>query len=137
MKKIIILSVSVFLMLSCGSDDSDTGQAQPLGEVIQGEEQEEQMPLEDAPVVEEGNQLLTYDIDIVPLIAKRCFQCHNDPTANGAPRSSTWVNFDIVSANATRINARVANGSMPPSGGLAKVERDIIAQWIADGMLEN
>ena len=121
MKKIVLLFAALLLMYSCSSDDSAN----------------EETAQEETPVVEEQNQLITYDKDVAPLIASRCFRCHNDPTAFGAPPSATWVNFSIVSANAAGINARVANGTMPPSGGLAQAERDIIAQWIADGMLEN
>ncbi len=120
MRKFIILTATVFSMFSCSSDDSGDTQAE-----------------EPATLTEVENQTITYDANVAPLIASRCFQCHNDPTANGAPSRSTWVNFDIVSANAARINARVANGSMPPSGGLAQAERDVIAQWIAGGMLRN
>lgn len=152
MKKLVLLSAAMLLMYSCSSDDSgDTDQATPDVEVAPEEEVAEvpvveeevvvveevvEVPQEEEPVVEEV-RLLTYDADVAPLIASRCFACHNDPTRNGAPRNSTWVNFDIVSANAALINARVASGSMPPRGGLVQAERDIIAQWIADGMLEN
>jgi len=157
MKKLVLLSAAMLLMYSCSSDDSgDTDQASPDVEVAPGEEvaevpvveeevveeevvveEVEEMPEEEPPVLVEERQLLTYDADVAPLIASRCFACHNDPTRNGAPRNSTWVNFDIVSANAALINARVASGSMPPRGGLVQAERDVIAQWIADGMLEN
>lgn len=131
MKKIILLSAALLFMFSCGSDDSSDEDTAPVVEATPEEESSE------TPVVEGANQTVTYDRDVAPLIASRCFACHNDPTANGAPRSATWINFSIVSANAARINARVANGTMPPSGGLDQAERDIIAQWIADGMLEN
>ena len=136
MKKILLLSAALLLMYSCSSDDSSDEETTPETEVAVEEETEETTD-EETPVVEEENLAITYDRDVAPLIANRCFRCHNSPTANGAPSRSTWVNFDIVSDNAARINARVANGTMPPSGGLAQAERDIIAQWIADGMLEN
>ena len=88
-------------------------------------------------VERDENQLITYNLDVAPLLARRCFQCHDDPTANGAPSRSAWVNFSVVRANAAAINGRIANGTMPPSGGLPQAERDLIAQWIEDGMLEN
>lgn len=136
MKKIVLLFTALLLMYSCSSDDSADEETATEAEATPEEESGE-TPQGETPVVEGENLLVTYDKDVAPLIASRCFRCHNDPTANGAPRSTTWVNFSIVSANAAGINARVANGTMPPSGGLAQAERDIIAQWIADGMLEN
>lgn len=138
MKKFIILSATVFSMFSCGSDDSgDTEQVEEEEVAVVAEPSQEEEEVPPVVIVAPENSSVTYDADVAPLIASRCFRCHNDPTANGAPSRSTWINFDIVSANAARINARVANGSMPPSGGLAQAERDVIAQWIAGGMLRN
>lgn len=115
MNKFLLLAASMLVMYSCSSDSSeDTSPEVPV----------------------QQNQLVTYDNDIAPLIANRCFRCHNDPVANGAPRGTSWVNFAIVSENAASINTRIANGTMPPSGGLAQAEKDLVAQWITDGMPE-
>ncbi len=124
MKYLSILVCSTFLFFaSCGSDDSN--------EV----EPEEPAPTEEPAPMPVASSV-TYDADIAPLISSRCFRCHNDPTANGAPRGATFVNFGIVSRFAGAINFRVGNGTMPPGNPLPQAERDLISQWISDGMLE-
>ena len=148
MKKISIL-ILFFTLISCGSDDSNDSvpveKEKEMGAEMEDqketpvvtkpviEDKEEEKP----PVVEESPELkITYDKDIAPLISSRCFRCHNDPTANGAPRSTAWVNFDVVKRNASAISFRVGNGTMPPSAGLIQSERNLIDQWIKDGTLE-
>lgn len=125
MNKYLVLAASILVMYSCSSDSSED--TSPATLVQQND---------NVPTTDSQNQLVTYEKDIAPLIANRCFRCHNDPVANGAPRGTSWINFAIVSERAASINTRIANGTMPPSGGLAQAERDLVAQWITDGMPE-
>ncbi len=136
-----------FTLISCGSDDSNDSIPVEKEKEVEVEDQKETPVVtnpviedkeeEKPPVVEESSgPKVTYDKDIAPLISSRCFRCHNDPTANGAPRSTAWVDFDVVKRNASAINLRVGNGTMPPSAGLIQSERDLIDQWIKDGTLE-
>jgi hypothetical protein len=49
------------------------------------------------------------------------------------------INFNTYAdavSNASLASARVQAGIMPPTGGLPQSERDIIRQWLEQGLLE-
>jgi hypothetical protein len=65
------------------------------------------------------------------LVAARCQSCHNNATANGG------MNFQVecnIIANKDRIRIRaVVEATMPQTGPLPQVEKDIISAWINAG----
>lgn len=82
--------------------------------------------------------ILTFEADILPITRNTCTECHSDPPANGAPMP--LVTFDnVVDAIENRgLLNRINNNSapMPPSGLLPLPTRELIQQWVDDGLLE-
>lgn len=119
MKNILLTNfMFLFLFLSCVSES-----AEDLVDISETDE----------------DITVTYDANIADLMASRCLNCHDDPTANGAPFSLNT--FDLVLArNEVILDAiQGVNGTsiMPPSGGLSATEVALFQEWINDGLLEN
>ena len=80
-----------------------------------------------------------YEDDVKPLIESNCLSCHSNPPVNNAPMS--LVTFDDVkNAVETRsLLARINSSTspMPPQGRLPAATRQIIEDWIDQGLPEN
>lgn len=85
--------------------------------------------------------VITYDVQIRPIIQSQCFMCHNTNNPNGG----------LILENFTQVRASAQNGAlidritrsandplvMPQNGRLPQATIDIILQWRTDGFLEN
>jgi uncharacterized membrane protein len=82
---------------------------------------------------------ITYNGNIKSVMSANCTSCHGSPTTNSAPMSLTTYS-QVKSAVETRglINRiNNANNPMPQSGLMTQTNRDLIQQWVDDGLLEN
>ena len=69
--------------------------------------------------------------DVKNLIVAKCQSCHNATNASGGVNFA--VDCNIISSK-TRIKVRaVDEGTMPPTGPLAQLEKDKIIKWINAG----
>ena len=56
---------------------------------------------------------------------------------NGAPVDVNLDTYTDAVANASRANARIQGGTMPPgSGGLSSEDRALFQAWLDQGLLE-
>jgi len=85
-----------------------------------------------------GN-LKKYDTDVAPIIASNCLNCHGATPTNGAYSSFNTYNLVKTGVQSGNILNRINNtgNPMPPSGLMLKANRDVIQQWLDDGLLEN
>ncbi len=117
MKKIILgaLILGAFTFTSCGSDDEATPPSTP------------------------PNSNITYDGNVESIIASNCLGCHGNPTSNGAPSSFNTYSLVKTGVQSGNILNRINNTTnpMPPNGLMSQSNRDIIQQWLDDGLLEN
>lgn len=92
-------------------------------------------PIANDPVTED----LTYDADIKAIIDGNCISCHGNPPTNNAPMSLESYN-DVTNAVdnrglLNRINS--TTNPMPPGGRMPSATRQLIEDWINQGMPEN
>lgn len=118
MNKLIIYLLLALLVISCTNSSPD--------DLI------DDTPL---PVV------VTYDVDIAPIMQSQCVNCHNSNFASG---NLNLENYTLVRASTEngnlidRITRNVGDPLlMPQNGQLPQASIDIIIQWQADGFLEN
>ena len=82
---------------------------------------------------------ITYNGNIKSIMSSFCTSCHGSPTTNGAPMSlTTYSQVKSALENrglVNRINS--ITNPMPQSGLMSQSNRDLIQQWIDDGLLEN
>lgn len=82
---------------------------------------------------------ITYNGNIKSIMSSFCTSCHGSPTTNGAPMSlTTYSQVKSAVENrglVNRINS--TTNPMPQSGLMSQSNRDLIQQWIDDGLLEN
>ncbi len=122
---ILICFVFIFLA-SCSNSDDPQEMASP---------DPDSNPLPDDPVAED----LTYEADIKAIIDANCISCHGNPPTNNAPMS--LVTYDDVTSAVdnrgllNRINS--TTNPMPPGGQLPGNTRQLIEDWINQGMPEN
>lgn len=79
---------------------------------------------------------VTYDADILPrVLGPFCLSCHGSTSGTGGRRFHT---YELATSNGAHIraNARIQQGTMPPSGPLAPDLQALFQQWIDDGALE-
>lgn len=77
--------------------------------------------------------VVSYSLDIAPLLSKRCVSCHD--AGKQAPALNTYA---AAKAAGGRIVSRTGAGTMPPGGaGIPQAERDLFAAWAAGNYLEN
>lgn len=82
---------------------------------------------------------ITYNANVKSIISANCTSCHGSPATNGAPMSLTTYS-QVKSAVETRgLIGRInnANNPMPQGGLMSQTNRDLIQQWVDDGLLEN
>jgi hypothetical protein len=89
-------------------------------------------------VVKRGDTGASFATDIKPILDKSCAisGCHNGD--NGGSRN--WEVFTNVQSNASNIEMRTANKSMPPAGSvtaLTQTQIKMIACWVEDGAKNN
>jgi hypothetical protein len=89
-------------------------------------------------VVKRGDTGASFATDIKPILDKSCAisGCHNGD--NGGSRN--WEVFTNVQSNASNIEMRTANKSMPPAGSvtaLTQTQIKVIACWVEDGAKNN
>ncbi|MCW5517069.1 hypothetical protein [Muriicola sp. Z0-33] len=80
-----------------------------------------------------------YEADIKAIIESNCLSCHSNPPVNNAPMSLETYD-DVKNAVETRsLLARINSSSnpMPPQGRLPANTRQIIEDWIDQGLPEN
>lgn len=80
-----------------------------------------------------------YEDDIKAIIQNNCLSCHSNPPVNDAPMSLETYS-DVKNAVETRsLLARINSSTnpMPPQGQLPGATRQIIADWIDQGLPEN
>jgi hypothetical protein len=78
----------------------------------------------------------TYSQDILPILRRRCFQCH---AADGvAAEDHNFSSFTTFHAQRTTVADQVAACTMPPASQprLTNEEADAILRWAACGGLE-
>jgi len=121
MKYIATILCSAFLLVSCGSDDSN--------DTAPGKE-----------VEMSGESKITYEGNIKAIIDAKCTQCHALMPVRRAPFGLTDFADVTLRDREERIAARATLGTMPPmSSGevpLTAEEVALINQWIKDGALE-
>lgn len=75
---------------------------------------------------------VSYDGEVKSIIDRACVSCHGASSSYGDLSS-----YQGAKAKADRVIARgVTNASMPPSGPLARSDRDVLQAWASDGYLE-
>lgn len=95
------------------------------------------------PIIIDPAITINYDTNVKTIIDSNCIFCHSDPPVNGAP--IPLVTYDNVknAVNNSNLIGRISSqvgepGAMPVGGPrLPQNLIDIIAQWQADGLLEN
>lgn len=84
--------------------------------------------------------LVTYEMDIAPLLEEHCLRCHSitrqGADRNGAPVNLNYDRFQDAVMWSGLMNQRVQSGTMPPDGALSDDERALFQEWIDDGLLE-
>lgn len=82
---------------------------------------------------------ITYEGNIKAIINNNCISCHGNPPTNSAPMSLTTYAL-VKNAVETRglidrINS--TTNPMPQTGLMSQANRNLIQQWVDDGLLEN
>ncbi|GAA4817511.1 hypothetical protein [Litoribaculum gwangyangense] len=82
---------------------------------------------------------VTYNGNIKSIMSSFCTSCHGSPTSNGAPMSLTTYAQVVNAVQNRSLIARINSTSNPmPVGGLmSQTNRDLVQQWVTDGLLEN
>jgi hypothetical protein len=81
----------------------------------------------------DGGAVVSYTLDIAPLLSKHCVSCHD--AGMQAPALNTYA---AAKAAGGRIVSRTGAGTMPPGGaGLPQAERELVAAWAAGNYREN
>lgn len=86
-------------------------------------------------------RLVSYEIDIKPILDGQCTSCHSAETS-GAGRNGAPVGVDLdtylgAKASAVESNEEIAAGSMPPFAPLPASEKEAFQNWIDDGLIES
>ncbi|MCA2978329.1 MAG: c-type cytochrome [Myxococcaceae bacterium] len=83
----------------------------------------------------DGTSPVTWNGDAQPVISRACTGCHG---ATGAADGLRLTSAAQVRAARARVEASLANGSMPPRGApaLTQDERSQLASWLACGAPE-
>lgn len=133
--KIVVLLLVPFGMFNCSSEESGVEENETVEEVVVVDENGDDTEDDDTE-----ETLITYSANVATIISTNCLECHGAQTENGAPNS--LHTYQLLSDAAEIVDYRMnsENNNMPPDsrGGLiAQADRDIIKQWIVDGLLEN
>lgn len=95
------------------------------------------------PIGETGGGLpdqVTYNQHIKPLLDSHCVQCHatfrQGADRQGAPLGVDYDTYVAARASATRGNAAIQAGTMPPGDRLLQYDRSLFAKWVAQGTPE-
>ena len=115
---VILHALLLLIMLGCGE------KADPVSE--DGEKQQEHD--------------ITYTEHISPILEENCTSCHSTEK-QGAERNGASLNVDFntyedSSKSASRANARIQAGTMPPSGALSEEDMNLFDQWVESGKPE-
>lgn len=119
-KNLILCFSIIGLLFSCSSDSSDDLTPTPD-------------PDPDPSVK------ITYNGDIKSIMTGNCTSCHGTTLSNGAPMALTTY-AQVVNAVQNRgLVARINSTAnpMPVSGLMSQTNRNLVQQWIDDGLLEN
>ena len=112
MKSLITVSIMALVMVACGGashgepmlgDGGNTGES-------------------------DGPELLSYSMDVAPIIENKCSQCHNN-----------YSTYETLTRNIERVAVRVLDEmTMPPRRApqLSEEEKFILAEWIEQGLPE-
>ena len=123
----LIIFVTPLFFLCCSPEDD--GQASVIDEEngIDNEIEEE--------VAEEN--MITYTDDVAPILEGNCLSCHGANPINGATNSLNT--YELLVDSITLVNERINSltDPMPRSGLMSVSNREIIAEWIEGGLLEN
>jgi len=74
----------------------------------------------------------TWDVEIEPIITRRCAVCHGTPLVAGAPYA--LETYEQVLEHKARVVARAVEGdSMPPGQPLDEIDQALLARWVEGG----
>ncbi|MEM8999997.1 MAG: hypothetical protein AAGB24_07005 [Bacteroidota bacterium] len=107
-----------------------------LGNACSNDSEDDLVQIEDDDGV---SVTVTYDDDIRPIMSASCTSCHSNPPTNGAPMPLTTYE-DVVSSVETRDLVGRINSTanpMPQDGLLPVATRNIVDQWVSEGLPEN
>ncbi len=92
-------------------------------------------PLDTAAVVEDEGDCGDWTSVGQPFTRAYCSSCHSPLVTRrfGAPVEVDLFTLEQVQAHAQRSAVRIAEGTMPPSGGPSPTELDRVARWFACG----
>ena len=88
------------------------------------------------------DDIVTYDLNIKPIIDSNCIICHNNPPVNGAPNALTDFNGVKDAVQNRNLIGRISTNdlsSVMPLGGprLPQNLIDLVIQWEQEGLAEN
>lgn len=123
-----LLLICLFtIMAGCSSSDSNEGVMTPPDSTDNPGDGGN----DDTPPAE-----VTYQNDIRVIIQNNCNSCHSDPPRQNAPMSLTTY-FEVVDAVDNRgLLGRINSTSnpMPPGGRMPAATRQLIEDWIDQGL---
>ena len=70
----------------------------------------------------------------LPLLKTNCVSCHGPSQQNAGVRLDSYA---VVKTNLTAATNAIAQGIMPPTGGLATSQRQLFQTWVNQGALNN
>ena len=77
---------------------------------------------------------VSYSKDIQPLLNSNCTSCHGGSGPRAGVNLSTYAS---AKANASAANLAIQRGTMPPSGPLSTVNKQLFASWVSAGTPSN
>lgn len=121
----ILVVISLVIMTSCGSDDSDTmdPNTDPTG---------------DTSTIPDKTS--TYEGDVKAIMTAHCISCHGIPLENAAPMELLTYEQVVDAVTNRDLIRRVSTSSpfsvMPSSGRLPQSTVDLMIDWDDDGLVE-
>ncbi len=86
-------------------------------------------------------ELVTYNMDIAPIIQNQCTQCHNTTNPSGGLVLENYDDVRMSTETGSLIDRITRNIGdpliMPQNGQLPPTSINLITQWQTDGYLEN
>ncbi len=77
---------------------------------------------------------MSFANQILPLLKANCVSCHGPSQQNAGVRLDS---YNVVKTNLTAATNAIANGIMPPTGGLSTAQRQLFQNWVNQGALNN
>ena len=115
----LLFVILVSLFLGCAEDPDK----------LSGENETQQEILQNSDAGANPVHLVSYEVEIKPLVEKHCLGCHQQDGV-----SPTLLTYEQVRGSGS-VDA-VLSGRMPPSGTLVDLERNLLASWRNGGFLQ-